>query len=246
MRGDVQVQRIIAFGYWLFIGISSIYCFIIACMIWLLTAWFDHQRVILHYFSSFWATLYLWIMPSLRITIHGRDKIKSNQTYVIVSNHQSQLDILVVYRLFFPFKWVSKAENKNIPIIGWMMKLNRYIIVQRNDLSSIRKMIRDCQKTLASGMSVYIFPEGTRSETGKIAHFKQGAFILAKKSNVPILPIVIQGTYNALPKHSIVIHGSHSIDIHILDEIDCKLIQKMSSDAISKIVWKKMNSQIAH
>jgi 1-acyl-sn-glycerol-3-phosphate acyltransferase len=117
-------------------------------------------------FTSFWACLYLWIVPAWSVTTAGRHKIRRGATYIVVSNHQSQLDILVAFHLFFPFKWVSKAEVFNLPFIGWNMVLNRYIRLKRGDKESIRQMMAACEKALARGCSVFFFPEGTRSRTG--------------------------------------------------------------------------------
>jgi len=100
---------------------------------------------------------------------------------MIVSNHQSQLDTLVAFGLFFPFKWISKAEVFRLPFIGWNMTLNRYIKLKRGDRKSIQKMMTECEKMISKGNSLYFFPEGTRSKTGIIKPFKPGAFILAKR-----------------------------------------------------------------
>jgi hypothetical protein len=92
--------------------------FVLALTIWLLTVPFDRRLVWLHMFTSFWACLYLWIVPAWSVTTAGRQKIRRGATYIVVSNHQSQLDILVAFHLFFPFKWVSKAEVFNCPSSG--------------------------------------------------------------------------------------------------------------------------------
>jgi len=187
-------------------------------------------------FTSFWACIYLWVMPAWSVTIKGREKIKKNECYVIVSNHQSQLDILVAFRIFFPFKWVSKTEVFRLPFIGWNMVLNRYIKLKRGDKKSITKMMKDCEKTLSEGNSIYLFPEGTRSKTGQLRSFKPGAFILAHKMKRSILVIAISGTQNALPKHSLKFHGSHDILIQVVDEIPYTAFKDLSVDETSEMV----------
>src|SRR5690606_16085028 len=129
----------------------------------------------------------------------GREKIRRGETYVMVANHLSLLDILVLFRLFRHFKWVSKIENFRIPFIGWNMRLNRYIPLRRGDRTSVIQMMAACEETLASGSSIMMFPEGTRSLTGELKEFKTGAFELALKTRRPILPILLAGTANALP-----------------------------------------------
>jgi 1-acyl-sn-glycerol-3-phosphate acyltransferase len=136
-----------------------------------------------------------------------------------VANHLSLLDILVLFRLFSHFKWVSKIENFRIPFIGWNMSLNRYIKIKRGDRTSVVRMMRACEATLASGSSIMMFPEGTRSLTGRMRAFKPGAFELALRTRRPILPIVLEGTSNALPKRGFVLQGRHPIRVTVLDPI---------------------------
>jgi 1-acyl-sn-glycerol-3-phosphate acyltransferase len=187
-------------------------------------------------FTSFWASLYVWMVPAWKVSIIGRKKIDAQKTYVIVSNHQSQLDILVSFGLFFPFKWVSKAEIFRVPFIGWNMMLNGYIKIKRGDKQSIRKMIDACEKSIAGGSSVFFFPEGTRSKTGQIRPFKIGAFTLAHKMKVPILAIAINGTKDALPKHSLNFHGSHYIKLNVIAEIPYSAFANLSVDETAKMV----------
>jgi 1-acyl-sn-glycerol-3-phosphate acyltransferase len=137
----------------------------------------------------------------------------------MVANHLSLLDILVLFRLFRHFKWVSKIENFRVPFIGWNMSLNRYIPLRRGDRSSVVQMMDACEKTLAQGNSIMMFPEGTRSRTGELQPFKTGAFELALRTRRPILPIAIEGTSNALPKRGFVLRGRHPIRVTVLDPI---------------------------
>lgn len=143
-----MIHRTISFFFLAFIAASSAICFAIALFIWLLTVCFDRRLVMLHMFTSFWACMYLWVMPAWSVSIRGREKIRKDGCYIIVSNHQSQLDILVMFGLFFPFKWVSKAEVFGLPFIGWNMRLNRYIKLRRGDKVSIEKMMNACEAAI--------------------------------------------------------------------------------------------------
>lgn len=218
--------------------------FVLALSIWLLTVLFDRRLVLLHMFTSFWACLYLWVMPAWSVKAAGRHKIRSETNYIIVSNHQSQLDILVAFRLFFPFKWVSKAEVFKLPFIGWNMVLNRYIRLKRGDKESIRKMMAACEKALARGCSVFFFPEGTRSKTGQIKPFKPGAFILAHQMKLPILAVAISGTKDALPKHSLNFHGRHRIRIEVLGEIPYRDFSGMTVDETAEMVRQQIAAHV--
>jgi 1-acyl-sn-glycerol-3-phosphate acyltransferase len=195
-------------------------------------------------FTSFWACLYLWIVPAWSVTTAGRHKIRRGATYIVVSNHQSQLDILVAFHLFFPFKWVSKAEVFNLPFIGWNMVLNRYIRLKRGDKESIRQMMAACEKALARGCSVFFFPEGTRSRTGQLKPFKPGAFILAHQMKLPILAVAINGTRKALPKHSLNFHGRHAFRVEVLEEIPYEQFAHLSVEDTAETVRQRIAAHI--
>lgn len=233
-----MTNRIIAASLLIFMALSSVLFYMMAVLIWFCTVWFDRRLVALHFFTSFWASVYLWVMPAWSVSIKGRKKVKKGRIYMVVSNHQSQLDILVAFRLFFPFKWVSKAEVFKLPFIGWNMVLNRYIQLKRGNKESVEQMMIDCEKTLSNGSSIYFFPEGTRSYTGIVKEFKTGAFILAHKMKIPILPIVINGSKNALPKHSLNFHGKHRIRIEVLDELPYESFAQLSVERTARKVRK--------
>jgi 1-acyl-sn-glycerol-3-phosphate acyltransferase len=213
------VRRAGSLLFWVFLTLSSILLFPVAVLLWAVTAPFDRRLVLLHRFTCFWASLYTWLNPVWRVEVQGREKIRRDAAYVIVANHQSLLDILVLFRLFVHFKWVSKIENFRVPCIGWNMSLNRYIKLQRGSRESVAQMMSDCERTLAEGSSVMIFPEGTRSRDGGLQAFKTGAFTIAQRARAAILPIVVEGTARALPKRGFVLQGRHAIRVRVLDEI---------------------------
>src|SRR5438874_1504062 len=171
-----MLRRALSLVFWLFLVASSIVLFPVAVLIWAVSAPFDRRLVLLHRFTCFWASLYTWLNPAWRVEVYGREKIRPDAAYVIVANHQSLLDILVLFRLFVHFKWVSKIENFHVPFIGWNMSLNRYIKLRRGSRESVGAMMEACERTLAEGSSVMIFPEGTRSPDGRLQRFKPGAF----------------------------------------------------------------------
>lgn len=235
---------IITILFIVFMGISSVFMFAICLVVWLTTILFDRKLLLLHYITCFWGSMYLRIVPSWKIKVEGREKIVS-KSYVMVSNHQSQLDILLVYNLFKPFKWVSKTAVFRIPFIGWNMRLNQYISLRRGSLSSIKKMLKDCEKSIRKGNSVFIFPEGTRSETGKMRKFRTGAFYLAKKMKTSILPVAITGTRNALPKGTFKYIGVQNIKLKVLDEIHYEQFCEMSPEKIGVMVRNILLKEIS-
>jgi len=227
-------RRLYSTLFWAFLVASSVALFPVAVAIWALTMPFDRRRVVLHQFTCFWASLYTWVNPLWPVRITGREKIDPHTTYVMVSNHLSLLDILVLFRLFRHFKWVSKIENFKIPFIGWNMRLNRYIELKRGDRDSIREMMVAAEATLRAGSSIMMFPEGTRSKTGVLQPFKTGAFELAIRTGLPLLPIVLAGTSDALPKRGFVLQGRHPISIAVLDPIPPERFRGLDAKALAE------------
>ena len=223
--------------------------FIPAVTIWLITLPFDKRKVIQQQYTCFWGAFYTWCFPFWRVRVTGRKNISRNKTYVIVSNHQSQLDILLAFNLFKHFKWVSKAEIFNLPFVGWNMYLNRYVRLVRGDKESIEKMMATCEERLREGSSVYICPEGTRSHDGKVKKFKPGAFVLAHKLKLPIVPIAISGTSVALPKYSMNTSGIHNLYLDIMPEVPYEKFAALSveetSDMVRGIISKRVEELAA-
>jgi len=228
-----MLRRALSALFWAFLVLSSILMFPIALAIWALTAPFDPRLRWLHLFTCFWGSLYTWTNPAWPVRLIGREKIRDGVTYVMVANHQSLLDILVLFRIFAHFKWVSKIENFRIPAIGWNMSLNRYIKLKRGDRASVVRMMQECQSALTGGNSIMMFPEGTRSPDGHLRAFKTGAFELAKSARTPILPIILEGTADALPKRGFVLQGRHPIRITILDELPAESFAEESVEALT-------------
>src|SRR5438128_6987776 len=138
------LRRVGSLLFWTFIAVSSIVLFPVALVVWATTALFDRRLVILHQFTCFWASLYSWLNPAWRVRVVGRENVRPGATYVMVANHLSFLDILVLFRLRRHFKWVSKVEMFRIPAIGWNMRLNRYVQLRRGDKQSVLEMMATC------------------------------------------------------------------------------------------------------
>ena len=237
-------RRILSSLFWLFMVASSIILFPIALLLWATTVLFDRRLVLLHRFTCFWASLYTWLNPAWRVRIDGREKIAPDTAYVMVANHQSLLDILVLFRLFTHYKWVSKIENFRIPCIGWNMSLNRYIKLRRGDRDSVEQMMVACEQTLVEGSSILMFPEGTRSPDGRLKAFKHGAFTLAHRMQAPILPIIVEGTAEALPKRGFVLQGRHAIRIRVLDAIPYPRFAQLPVEALTEHVRAIMAAEL--
>ncbi len=139
--------------------------------------------------------------PLWRFSTSGAPPPDPRRPYVVVSNHESFADILLISHLPWEMKWLSKAELFKVPVLGWLMRLAGDIPVRRGEGRSAVEALQRCRVVLKRRVSVMIFPEGTRSTTADMLPFKDGAFRLAIDSGVPILPLVVSGTGTALPKH---------------------------------------------
>ena len=149
-------------------------------------------------------------------------------------------DIVVLYNLFVPYKWVSKKENFSIPIIGWNMRLNEYLEIQRGQKSSYGKLMEKVRQNLAMGSSVLIFPEGTRYPGGHLGPFKEGAFRMALDNKTDIVPVVLDGTARALPKRGAVLTGFSRIKVKVLPPISYQTFSKMDPRELQIHVWDIM------
>lgn len=218
---------------WLILIISCFPLFAIDFIIWLLTFWWDKRTWILHRYSIFWALIFIWGNPLWKIDIRGQKNINRKKTYVIISNHQSALDIVILYRLYAHFKWIAKRELFKVPFIGWNLILNRHVAIDRNSASSAVLMMQKAITHIRQGSSILIFPEGTRSEDGAIRRFKDGAFVIAKKAEVAILPVILNGTLEAVPKNGM-IGGKQTFDIRVLPEIPYESFKDKSTAEIAK------------
>jgi 1-acyl-sn-glycerol-3-phosphate acyltransferase len=205
--------------YWVWFILTHIIFFSIALIIWIVTLPFDRKLKILHQFSCIWGHSYIWLNPYWSLKMTGRENIRRGKTYVIISNHQSMVDILVLYGLFRHYKWVSKKENFKIPIIGWLMRMNRYIEINRGNTGSYLKMMKKIRNTLRSGNSVLMFPEGTRHPAGGIGPFRDGAFRMALENQAGLIPVILNGTANTIPRGKLILTGKQRLIAKILPEI---------------------------
>jgi 1-acyl-sn-glycerol-3-phosphate acyltransferase len=211
--------RVYSYAYWALICLTSPLWYLAAVVIWAITRPFDRRRVLLHLFCSLWAVSYVRINPLWKLRTTGRDRLPWRGPAVLVANHASLIDILVLYAVHRPFKWVSKAENFRIPVIGWGMVLNAYVPVRRGDRASVTAMMATCDRLLEEGNPLMFFPEGTRTRDGRLLPFKDGAFELAVRHGVPVIPIAIHGTGRALPKHGLVLQEHIDAWIEVLEPL---------------------------
>jgi 1-acyl-sn-glycerol-3-phosphate acyltransferase len=173
-----------------------------------------NKGLVIHRLAHFWAFLHLKLC-GIRVSSKGTENLLK-PPYIIMSNHQSALDIFVLYvALPFLFKWVAKRQLFSIPFVGWIMKRASYISLDRESPRDGLKAINDAAQKIREGMSIIVFPEGTRSRDGKLLPFKKGVFSLALRAGVPVIPIGINGTSRLQPKGSLMPMEKGTIYVNI-------------------------------
>ena len=187
---------------WFLVGAATFVFFFPVLVAFFMLSPFDRSLKRIHPIISFWARTVLTACPLMRVRLEGTHHLKSGATYVLVANHQSLADILAVLHIQHPFKFIAKKELFWIPFLGWALSLAGYIPLVRGDSKSGKEALEKASDHLRQGVSVLFFPEGTRSPDGEIRDFKIGAFKLAVETGVPVVPIVIDGTHDLLPKGS--------------------------------------------
>lgn len=204
---------------WLELSICFAIYFPIHFILFLLTAPFDKQRRILHYHTSLLCIITVAIIPILRVKVVGKENIDRSKPHVVVMNHQSLLDVLFIFTIFYPAKMMAKKALAAVPVVGWTLALNRHILIDRANRKSQIDALRKMDQLLLNGDSLMIYPEGTRTKDGDIAEFKKGAFRSAVTTGTAVLPVVICGAFEALPSKARFIKGFHKITLSVLPSI---------------------------
>ncbi|MDE5553819.1 MAG: 1-acyl-sn-glycerol-3-phosphate acyltransferase [Muribaculaceae bacterium] len=152
--------------------------------------------------AHIWAKLFC-IMTFVKVTVVGRENISKGTSYVFVANHQGAYDIFSIYGyLNHNFKWMMKKSLERIPLVGYSCRKAGHIYVDNHSPAAIRQTMQDAEKQLAGGMSVVVFPEGSRTFDGKVHAFRRGAYTLAVEFGLPVVPVTIDGAFDVMPRTS--------------------------------------------
>lgn len=158
-------------------------------------------------FWGYWPA-HIWsrfvcVLAWVKVEVRGRENIDPTTSYIFVSNHQGAFDIWAIYGyLNHNFKWMMKKSLEKIAFVGYACKRSGHVFVDSSSLESIKQTITKARSHLTDGMSMVIFPEGTRTKTGRLGEFKRGAFLLASEFNLPVVPLSINGAYDIMPSDS--------------------------------------------
>lgn len=163
----------------------------------------------------YWAKMCCWVFL-IRVKVVGRENIDKKTSYIFVANHQGAFDIFTVYGfLGHNFKWLMKKSLEKLFLVGAACRNAHHIFVDDSKIAAIKETIAEAQDTLKDGMSLVIFPEGSRSWDGKMIPFKRGAFMLAAEFNRPVVPVTIEGSFGCCSRFAThVSPGVITLSIH--------------------------------
>lgn len=212
----------------------------------------DPKRRIPHAIGTFfWGKLAFALSMFWRLEIEGGERLQEGGPYLVCANHQSLLDVLVLMALGGDYKWVSGARFFQIPLFAQYMRAAGYVEVDIKNPFAAGAILTECGKWIDEGVSVGMFPEGTRSRTGNLGHFKPGAFRVAVEKNVAVLPVTIDGTRQVLPRHgwtylgdspfkTLRIHVGQPIHPDELDEPSAATLSRATQQAIGEVLdrWR--------
>ncbi len=214
--------------------------FPIFILVYLVTLPFDKERLVLHRASGFWGKGIYRMGIGWHTKVEGLENIDKSKPYVILVNHQSFLDIPLMYVIPLNFKWISKKEVYKMPIFGMVLYMHGDIAIERGSSDGLKKMIRQSVARLSRGTSVIIFPEGTRSRTGRINRFKPGAFSLAKSAGVDLLPVVADGNRNIMDGWKV--RSPHTFTVRVLEPIKADYIASKDIKELAEEVHSIMEA----
>ncbi len=163
----------------------------------------DPRGNLIHYIGKFWSWLNI-VAAGCRVQVRGKEKLDPRKTYVVMSNHQSLFDVwALIAHLPLQVRWIIKKDLRRLPVFGYALKRMGHIYIDRTRGDKVRESLERAASKIRGGTSVIFFPEGSRSEDGRLLKFRKGGFILARKTGFPILPVTINGSRFVLPKNTL-------------------------------------------
>lgn len=186
----------------------------------------------------FWSRAVLW-SAGVKLRVHGLDRVKQGGPFIFTSNHVSLLDIPALVITLPQHYFVAKAELFNIPIFGPGIRAVGAIPIRRDNQKAALGAYDVAVERVRDGASVIVFPEGTRGTSYPVRPFKKGPFVFALKAGVPVVPCLVHGTIEVLPKKSLRLHAG-CVDVHILEPIPTAGMSYESRDALALQVHDSM------
>ncbi len=216
-----MLLRIYSVILWAMVGLIVLVWLPMLAVLCVLTVPFDPGRYAVGRWFRVAAMMCVKVNPIWRFRWTGRPPADPRRPYVVVSNHESFTDILLISHLPWDMKWLSKDSLFRIPVMGWEMRMAGDIEVHRGRNESRVAAVKGMRDRLAKRVSVMIFPEGTRSRTDELLPFQDGAFRVAVETGTPILPLALAGTRSALAKGSFLMAPARA-EVRVLEPIETK------------------------
>jgi 1-acyl-sn-glycerol-3-phosphate acyltransferase len=215
--------------FYIYVIIELTFFFILSVLALIVCFPFDKPRRVVHELSRAICMCFWYVPLTWKRRIKGLENVDKSKSYVIVINHNSMADIISLYFVPLNFRWVSKREVFRIPYIGQLLSIHGDIAIDRSKgADSMRKVTEQGKMWIGRGVSIAMFPEGTRSKSGEMGRFKQGAFALAKEAGVEILPVVMHGTRDVLKKNFMV-NWRNRLSVSVLPPISVDKVQTMQT-----------------
>lgn len=228
------VNLVITIWVWCFTALALVFLVISGELLRLILFPFDREKFVpIRFLYSFLENMVLFINPFWNLTIDNRDKFSNHKSYVILSNQQLVMDIIVLQNFFKPFRWLSKAGNFRLPLLGWMMRIVKGIEIQRNNPASFADLAKECSHALQTGCSIAISPEGSRSEDGSVKRFKEGAFWNALHNLAPIIPMVLGNTLVSLLRKEFIIRKKYHLRLKMLNEMPFESFRELNPRSLA-------------
>lgn len=224
------------------IPVSAVITIITALLIIILSFIFINNKLI-HFIAKYWARIVSTLLL-IRVKVYGKENVDPYKSYVFAANHQSLVDIFIIYG-WLPnvFNWVMKANLIKIPFVGLACKAAGHIFIDRSTPLEANKSIEKAKQKLKNGTSIVIFPEGTRTYDGSMAKFKRGAFRIAGDLMLPIVPVTLKGSFERL-KRSEKMFTPGKVEMYIHSPIDVKEYLPDNQSELMQKTWDVINSKL--
>ncbi len=226
---------------WIWWTVCFVSFFLLVTLAFVLTLPFDRHRQLPNNILKGLGFCIIKINPGWKVRIKGTENYKADKPTIFVANHQSFLDMPLTYLLPWTMKWVSKKSLFKIPILGWIIYMTGHLGIDRKSLRSV-KLLDKLVEPIQDGIPAMFFPEGTRTETGEIGRFKDGAFTMAREYNFQIQPLVLEGGHEAMPPGTWKFNFNQYFYVSVLKPVDPDNFD--SVDELREHVRSKLKSEL--
>ena len=244
-----MVRILYSLYFWLIAAPLFIVATIVTALTVIVGCMFGGEKFFSFYPGMLWSkiTCYLALCP---VKVRGKENLEKKQSYVFVSNHQGAFDIFLIYGfLGVPIKWMMKRGLERIPLVGAACRAAGFIFVDNTTPMAAKRSLAEANRLLKHGASLIAFPEGSRTQTGKLGRFRKGAFQVAVAQHLPIVPITLNGPFKVMPtgtlnispyRMEMVIHPPMIVDDSTVAGMkDLQLLANEVKDVIASALWEE-------